>query len=67
MTVKELIKYLQKFPQDIDVAYSKYSEFCLLETAEIQVMGLFEYRPDGWVHDPRPDKSEVSYLVFPGN
>ncbi len=67
MLVKDLIKYLQKQPQDIMVAYCCYSEQCLLELDDIRVKELCKVRVDGWIQDERPDKETESYLVFPGN
>ena len=67
MTVKELIEFLKTQPQDIQVACRMYSEYSLLEIDEIGVLNLCLPRPDGWIHDARPDKPTQSYLVFPGN
>lgn len=64
MTVKELIAILQSKPQDLQVAYSRYSEFCLLEESDIQIESMCEPRPDGWIHARRPDKSTQDYLVL---
>ena len=67
MTVAEFIKYLRKQPQHIQVAYAKYSEQCLLEAEEIELVELCEPRPDGWIQNRRPDKAAVTYLLLPGN
>ena len=67
MTVKELIELLQTKPQDLLVAYDLYSEQVLLEADDIRIKTLCEPRPDGWVHDKRPDKPTREYLIFPGN
>ena len=67
MTVRELIEFLKKQPQDMQVAYSCYSEQCLLEKDEIMQKVCSECRADGWVHNARPDRPLVTYLVFPGN
>jgi len=67
ITVAELIEHLQKQPQDMLVAYQCWSEQCLLETADIEVMTLCEARPDGWIQSKRPDMPTREYLVFPGN
>jgi hypothetical protein len=67
MTVSELIVLLQAQPQDIQVAYSIYSEYCLLETKDIEVKNLTAARPDGWVHRARPDMPQQEYLLFPGH
>jgi hypothetical protein len=67
MTVAELIAYLQTQPQDLQVAYSLYSEQCLLGADDIQIAECGELRPDGWIHNKRPDKPVQSYLLFPGN
>jgi len=67
MTVKELILVLQGQPQDLQVVYRCYSEWCLLEARHIGVEALCEPRPDGWVANRRPDKPTQDYLAFPGN
>lgn len=67
MTVSELIEFLKKQPQDLQVVYQLYSEQCILQAREITVRELGEQRPDGWVHDARPDKPKRLYLSFPGN
>lgn len=67
MTVKELIEFLQTQPQDIQVAYGLYSEQILLKVADISIFEGCEPRPDGWVHDKRPDMTTQTYLLFPGN
>lgn len=67
MTVAELIAILQSKPQDIQVAYRCYSEWCLLEAEHIEVKSLCPPRVDGWVHDARPDKPMEDYLTLPGN
>lgn len=67
MTVKELIALLKKQPQDIQVAYSLHSEQCLLEANDISTVKLCAPRPDGWIHNCRPDKAEQEYLLFPGS
>lgn len=64
MTVQELIVILQGKPQDLLVAYSKYSEYCLLEESDIEVSTLCPPRADGWVADRRPDKPTQDYLVL---
>lgn len=67
MIVKELVAFLKSQPQDIPVAYRLYSEYCLLEANDINVMTLCLPRPDGWVHSARPDKPTQDFLVLPGN
>jgi hypothetical protein len=67
MTVAELITLLQTKPQELQVVYQLHSEYCLLEANLIDVERLCEPRPDGWVHDARPDKPTQEYLVLPGN
>lgn len=67
MTVAELIAFLNTLPQDILVAYSKYSEQCLLEKRMISVESLCAPRADGWIQASRPDKPTQLYLLFPGN
>lgn len=67
MNVSELITFLQTQPQDMPVAYRKYSEQCILDKENIETVELCLPRPDGWIHDPRPDKPTQKYLLFPGN
>lgn len=67
MTVKELICFLEKQPQDLEVANRIYSEQALLEETEITIEELCLPRNDGWIADKRPDKPSKKYLVFPGN
>jgi hypothetical protein len=67
MKVSQLIAFLKTQPQDIDVCYRCCSEQVLLEADQIKVKHLCEPRPDGWVHDARPDKPTTAYLLFPGN
>lgn len=67
MNVGELIQYLHQFPQEMLVAYQIYSEQELVKVEDIQVLDKCAPRPDGWVHDARPDMPTQKYLVFPGN
>lgn len=67
MTVKELINFLEKQPQEILVAYELYSEQCLLKEKDISVVELCHPRSDGWIQDRRPDMGTEEYLLFPGN
>lgn len=67
MTVAELIAFLQTQPQDVQVAYECYSEWCLLQAGDIKGAELCEPRADGWVHRKRPDRPTQTYLVLPGN
>ena len=67
MTVKDLIEFLQKQPQELQVAYKRFSEQCLLEVKDIVIEELCEARPDGWIQDSRPDMPKQNYLIFPGN
>lgn len=67
MTVAELINILKKFPKDLPVAYGLYSEQVLLQSDKVRVAELSKPRPDGWIHDARPDKPTQKYVLFPGN
>ncbi len=67
ITVAELIAHLQTLPHDLPVAYQLHSEQILMELDDISIEWLQEARPDGWVHDKRPDRPAVPYVVFPGN
>lgn len=67
MTVAKLIAFLQTQPQDLQVIYRCYSEYCLLEAKQIGIEAHCEPREDGWVAYKRPDKPTQDYLTFPGN
>jgi hypothetical protein len=67
ITVAELIAHLTTFPQDLPVAYQLHSEQCLLGLDDVNVVKLQAPRPDGWVHDERPDRPAQDYVLFPGN
>lgn len=67
MTVKEFIEYLKTQPQDLQVAFSRYSEQCLLEVDDIIIQDLCYPRPDGWIQDKRSDMPTQKYLLLPGN
>lgn len=67
MTVAELIDALTAYPQDMPVAYQRYSEYDLLDDGEIGVVEACLPRGDGWVQRKRPDKETQNYLMFPGN
>lgn len=67
MTVAELIAYLQKQPQDLQVIYSQYSEQVLLEESYLEIFEACEPRADGWIQNKRPDMPTRTYLLFPGN
>lgn len=67
MTVAELIAFLQTQPQDLQVAYDKYSGQCLLVEDDIRIFEACEPRPDGWVPYARPDKPTQKYLLFHGD
>ena len=67
MNVAELIEFLKTQPQDFEVAYSVYSEQCLMNTGDIGVLKACVARPDGWIQDARPDMPTQGYLLFPGN
>lgn len=67
MTVAELIDFLKTQPQDLPVVFRLYSEQTLLRVEDISITPLCEPRPDGWVHDARPDMPTRLYLCLPGN
>lgn len=67
MTVADLIDLLKTFRQDLPVAYRCYSEQVMLTPFDIRVKDCQPERHDGWVHDARPDKPSVTYLMLPGN
>lgn len=67
MKVSELIVFLQKQPQNLDVAIEMFSEKRLLDANEIEVVELCRPRPDGWIQNKRPDMEAQEYLLFPGN
>lgn len=67
MKVSELIEFLKTQPQDLTVVYKLFSEQCILDEENITIRELSRPRPDGWVHNERPDMPTQMYLVFPGN
>lgn len=67
MKVSDLIDFLKTQPQDLLVAYELCSEQVLMNADDIIIAELCEPRPDGWIHDKRPDKPTQQYLLFPGN
>jgi len=67
MNVQELIEILKTMPQDALVAYSLYSEQCLMEAEQICCEELCKPRNDGWVQNARPDMPTIKYVLFPGN
>ncbi|OGL46993.1 MAG: hypothetical protein A2161_13740 [Candidatus Schekmanbacteria bacterium RBG_13_48_7] len=67
MTIEELIKELQNYPQDMQVAYRLYSEHCLLNGNDLQIIEACKPRDDGWIQGKRPDMEKQLYLAFPGN
>lgn len=67
VTVAELIAFLKTQPPGLKIAYSKYSEYCLLELSDVQVIECSTQRSDGWVHLQRDDAPTQMYLCFPGN
>ena len=67
MKVCDLVEFLLKQPQDIEVAYCCYSEADLLEEDQIGIVSGCLARPDGWIQNERPDMEQQEYLMFPGN
>jgi hypothetical protein len=67
MQVKELIELLKTYPEGLEIVYQQYSEHCLMDPRDITIETLSTVRPDGWVHDKRPDRPRQQYVVFPGN
>jgi hypothetical protein len=66
-TVADLIAFLQTHRQDMAVCYQCCSEYTTFEHGDFKVASFCYPRPDGWVHDARPDREKQEYLVFPGN
>lgn len=67
MVVSELIEFLKTQPQDVKVAYRRFSEQCLLEVNEIELQEHYHPRADGWIQGRRPDMETETYLMLPGN
>jgi len=67
MTVSELIEFLKTQPQDLLVAYDRYSEHVLLKDGDVSIGEACEPRPDGWLQRKRPDKRSRQCLFSPGN
>ena len=68
MKVKELIKYLEAQPQELDVIYRFCSEYKVMKPTDIEVTKQQPARVDGHVHDSWTDDklATVEYLTFPG-
>ena len=69
-TVKELIKYLKTFDQNLPVAFKCCSEYDSLDLEEVTVKELQSPRADGWIHTEwsgKPELPKIKYVVFPGN
>jgi hypothetical protein len=64
MKVKDLIELLQTYPQELDVVYSLWSEYCLLEPSDIKIINACQEREDNWVARARPDKPNKQYLAI---
>ena len=62
-----MIEFLKQQPQEALVAYRQFSENYLLSLSDIKMKSCQEPRSDGWVHDARPDRETILYVVFPGN
>jgi hypothetical protein len=67
ITVGRLIEILQGFDRDRLVVYKCHSEQALMEEGMVELWKGCAPRPDGWVHDERPDKPSQGYVLFPGN
>lgn len=67
MKVHELIAHLTGLDQELEVAFRCFSEQCLLESDQIEVVEKCRPRPDGWIQDRRPDMPAQRYVLFPGN
>jgi hypothetical protein len=67
MNVAELIAFLRTLPQDAPVAFRRFSEQCLVEPKDVELLEACLPRPDGWIQDKRPDMPKQTYVVFPGN
>jgi hypothetical protein len=67
ITVAQLITHLQTLPQDALVGQVKFSEFQIVTLNEFNLMNLCPPRPDGWIHDSRPDIPTIQYLIISGN
>ena len=63
-TVAAMIEYLKSLPQDMKIVKSEWSEHVLLEAKNFSIDELCVARPDGWVHEARPDKETERYLVI---
>ena len=67
VTVADLIEHLKTKPQNLPVAYRRFSEQCLLDLDDIYIIEKCLPRSDGWVQDKRSDMETQEYLMFPGN
>lgn len=67
MNVKKLKELLSKFPDDMKIAHTMYSEQCLLDEDDISIFEGCTPREDRWIQNARPDKKSESYLLIRGN
>lgn len=78
MKVSELIEFLQKQPQDIEVIFRQYSEYAILDVEDITLKTPSDKYPvayrrqQGYYesihHYPQDETGELcTVLVFPGN
>ena len=72
MTVRELKKILEQYPDDMQVLTERYSDYVVIEPSEFSIIGGV---PDasGWVMRSHPTMSddhkrrEKKYLLLEGN
>lgn len=64
MKVRELIAELSYFDPELEVVYSLYSEYTILDGGELKVLTACQPRHDGWVHARRPDQPTQTYLLL---
>jgi len=69
MNVKELKELLNKYPDDMEVCYEKYSDYAPMRDGEIHIVaGVDKYWYMMREHPALKDCEEVvEFLCFPGN
>lgn len=66
-TVKELIEFLQKLPQDMPVARTVGIDECLVNLDEIKVMKLGMPKRNDEILPYLEEEPSQEYVVFPGH
>ena len=58
MTLGELKKLLEQYPDDVEVIFPKYSDYAHIEAAEVELIKAVPPDDDSWVMRSDPTMSE---------